>query len=219
MIEKSNNEFWTDILTVGKKGINNLCEYPKSSILYLSFLLMLIFSESQKIFVLPPTDKALLILIGGSFIFLVLKYRKNFFEKNFLYVFFLIHVIFSVILIYNMYSIKIRELDLCFFPTFAGFVYLLSLAKWYSKQFVIKISNCMFFLYIIGILVASFINSLLVMILFIVLSIAHTIFMLLFLIFSSSKKNSDKLENSQSIYLFALGGISYPIVFLYLITL
>lgn len=198
----------------------NLCEHPISIIFYFSFFLLTSTSSKASLaFVFPSTYQVLSILIAGIFIFLVLKYKKSFFDKNFFYVFLLVHVLFSILLIYNMYSIKIRGIDFFYFPTFACFTYLLSLLKWYSKQLIVKISNYVFFLYIIVVIIAFSINSFSIGILFLFLCNYHIIFMLLFLIFSSPNKNSNKLKNFQSIYLFVLGGISYPIVFLCLIPL
>ena len=198
----------------------NLCEYPKSTIFYFSFFLLTLASfKASLVFVFPSAYQILSILIAGIFIFLVLKYKKSFFDKNFFYVFLLVHVLFSILLIYNIYSIKIRGIDFFYFPTFACFIYLLSLLKWYSKQLIVKTSNYIFFLYIIGVIIAFSINSFSIGILFLFLCNYHIIFMLLFLIFSSSNKNSNKLKNFQSIYLFVLGGISYPIVFLCLVPL
>lgn len=200
--------------------LRNLREYPKSTIFYFSFFLLTSASSKASLaFVFPSTYQILSILIAGIFIFLVLKYKKSFFDKNFFYVFLLVHVLFSILLIYNIYSIRIRGIDFFYFPTFACFTYLLSLLKWYSKQFIVKISNYIFFLYIIGVIIAFSINSFSIGILFLFLCNYHIIFMLLFLIFSSSNKNSNKLKNFQSIYLFVLGGISYPIVFLCLVPL
>ena len=195
----------------------NLCEYPLAVILYFSFFLLTLFSsKANRIFLFPSTYQILSILIAGIFIFFILRYKKSFFDKDFFYVFILLHIIFSILFIYNIYSIKIRGINFFFFPTFACFMYLLSLFKWHSKQFVVKVSNYIFLLYIIGIIIASSINSFFIIILFLFICGYYAIFMLLFLIFSSPNENSDELKNFQSVCLFIFGGVTYPIVFLYL---
>ena len=195
----------------------NLREYPLEVVLYFSFFLLTLFSSTANhLFLFPSIHQILSILIAGIFIFFILKYKKSFFDKNFFYVFILLHIIFSILLIYNMYSVKIRGINFFFFPAFACFMYLLSLFKWYSKQFVVKVSNYIFLLYIVGIIIAFSVNSFFSGILFLFICGYYAIFMLLFLIFSSPNENSDELKNFQSVCLFIFGGISYPLVFLYL---
>lgn len=196
----------------------NLWEHPLSSLLYFSFFTLMIFSSKSNvtaniflmIFKISSASILLSIAIIGGILFSILKYKKNFFDKNFLYVFLFLHISLLFLFLYNTHNIKIRELNLFFIPIFIVFMYLLALLQWHSKQFVIKVSNYIFLMYI---LFCIFNRHSFDIVLFIFAISYHVIFMILFLMFSTPNNNPDKSNNFPSIYLFVCGGISYFIVF------